>query len=253
MSLKGKTAFITGTNRGLGKAFVEAFAAKGANVIAHARKETAEFKAFIEGTASKYGVVISPVYFDMTDSAAMKAVVRSLVANKTPVNVLVNSAGVAHSGLFQMTSMDTIRNIFNVNLFAHMELTQLLIRYMVRCGGGSIINVSSLSGIDIMAGNCAYGVSKAALIAFTRTLAAECGANGVRVNAIAPGLTDTDMGKQVEAYSKTAVKQECAMRRKATPDEIAQVAVFLASAESSFINGEIIRIDGGGVIYGKQD
>ena len=198
MTLAGKTVFITGTNRGLGKAFVETFAANGANVIAHARKETSEFREFLNDAAQKNGVTITPVFFDMTDSAAMKDAVRSIVVAKTPVNILVNSAGVAHGGLFQMTSMEKIREVFAVNLFAHMELTQLLLRYMMRFSGGSIVNIASISGIDLKKGNCAYGVSKAALIAFTKTLAAEVASSGLRVNAVCPGLTNTDMASLME-------------------------------------------------------
>ncbi len=244
--LKGKTAFITGTNRGIGKAIVEEFAKNGANIIAHARKETPEFVAFLKETAEKYGVDIRPAYFDITDYDAMKQNIRALIASKIPVHILVNNAGIAHGGYFQMTSIQKIREVFEINFFAHLELTQQLLRWIIRCGGGSIINMSSISGIDMLEGNCAYGVSKAALIAFTQTLAAECGTNGVRVNAICPGLTDTDMGAQMKPENGNKMIETSAMKRKAYPQEIAKVAVFLASDESSFINGQPIRVDGGG-------
>lgn len=247
--LKGKTAFITGTSRGIGRAFVEEFARNGANVIAHARKETPEFLSFCAEVASAHGVSVRPVFFDMTDTSKMRDTVRNLVSAKVPVHVLVNNAGVAHSGLFQMTQVDKIKEVFEVNLFSNMALTQQLLRYIAKCGGGSVVNVASVSGIDILAGNCAYGVSKAALIAFTKTLAAECGANGVRVNAIAPGAVDTDMADLMDERSKSGKAQRCAMNRRALPQEIARAAVFLSSDNASFVNGSVLRVDGGGVTY----
>lgn len=243
--LKGKTVFITGTNRGIGKATVEKFAKNGANIIAHARKETPEFFDFLREISEKYSIKIHPVFFDMTDTEAMKNTVRQIIADKIPVDVLVNSAGVAHGGLFQMTSMAKIKEVFEINFFSHLQLTQLLLRWMIKNGGGSVINFGSVLGLDLPAGSCAYGVSKAALIAFTKTLAAECGQCGVRVNAVAPGLIDTDMAKQMEKNAEEEMLEDCAMKRLGKPEEIANTVIFLASDASSFINGQIIRVDGG--------
>ena len=173
--LKGRTAFITGTNRGIGKALVAEFARNGADVIAHARRETPEFLSMLEEIASKYSVKVSPLFFDMTNSEAMKTAVRGLISSRIPVDILVNNAGVAHGGLFQMTGMSKVREVFDSNLFSMMELTQLLLRYMMRRRHASIINLGSVLGLDMPVGSCAYGLSKAAVMAFTRTLAAECG------------------------------------------------------------------------------
>lgn len=243
--LEGKTAFITGTNRGLGEAFVVEFAKNGVNVLAHARRETPEFLEKIDGISRKYGVSITPVFFDMTDSDAMKKGVRAIIAAKIPVDVLVNNAGIAHGGLFQMTAISKIREVFDINLFSHMELTQLFLRYMIKNGGGSIINVASITGEDLNIGNCAYGVSKAAMIAFTKTLAAETASLGVRVNAVSPGLTETDMAAQMEENASKRMISESAMKRLAKPEEVAKMILFLATDNASFINGQIIRVDGG--------
>ena len=134
-----------------------------------------------------------------------------------------------------------------VNLFSMMELTQLLLRYMMRRRHASIINLGSVLGLDMPVGSCAYGLSKAAVMAFTRTLAAECGHLRIRVNAVAPGLVDTEMADQMESKAEEAMIAQCAMKRRAKPEEIAKMVVFLASEESSFVNGQIIRIDGGKV------
>lgn len=245
--LRGKTALITGTNRGIGKTLVEEFARNGADVVAHARRETPEFLSMLENIASEYGVHISPLFFDMTDSTAMKAAVRGLISSKVPVDILVNNAGVAHGGLFQMTGISKIREVFDINLFSTMELTQLLLRPMMRRGHASIVNLGSVLGLDMPMGSCAYGLSKAAVMAFTRTLAAECGPLGIRVNAVAPGLVDTDMADQMEAKAEENMMTQCAMKRRALPEEVAKTVVFLASEEASFVNGQIIRIDGGKV------
>lgn len=243
--LKGKTALITGANRGIGKAVVEEFARCGTHVIAHARGDTPEFRDWCAGLADDYQVSVMPVFFDMTDSEGMKQAVRDLISTKVPVSILVNNAGIAHGGLFQMTSMATIRKVFDVNLFAQMELTQFLLRPMAREGKGSIINMGSVLGLDMPLGSCAYGLSKAAFMAFTHTLAAECAPLGIRVNALAPSLVDTDMANLMEERAEKDMMEQCAMGRRAFPQEIARTVTFLASESSSYINGQIIRIDGG--------
>ncbi|NME82784.1 SDR family oxidoreductase [Clostridium sp. SM-530-WT-3G] len=244
--LENKNIFITGCNRGIGKKLVEVFAQNGANtIIAHARKKSDEYEQYLIKVKNKYNIVIIPVYFDLVNYDDMKREIRKLQMKEISIDVLVNNAGIAHGGLFQMTSVNKIKEVFDVNFFSVLELTQLILKFMKKQSKGAIINVSSVSGLDLKRGNCAYGTSKAALIAFTRTLAAELAPIRIRVNAIAPGLTDTDMAKLMEINAKKEMIREISMGRLGKTEEIADAIVFLASDRSSFITGQVLRVDGG--------
>lgn len=238
---------ITGTRGGIGRALVEAFAEAGYSIIACTRKPDTAFNEYLVRVESKYNCKVYQAHFDITDTIAMKQEVKRVLAEVERIDVLVNNAGVAHGGMFSMTKIQTIRDVFEVNLFSYMELTQLLLRGMFRNKSGCIINMASISGLDQKAGNSAYGTSKAAVIAWTKTLAAEIGQFGIRVNAIAPGLTDTNMAKQMEEKAGLSMLRESTMGRLAMPSEIADVAVYLASEKATFINGQTIRVDGGTV------
>lgn len=250
MMLKNKNAIITGSNRGLGKAIVEEFAKNGANIYACARSQNDEFEKRLQNLAEKYKVKIKPIYFDLSDSFAMKEGFKKIYSDKQAIDILVNCAGVAHGGLFQMTPISKIKEIFEINFFSQMEFTQLILKIMMRQQKGNIINFSSIAGLDLKVGNCAYGVSKAAVAAWTKTISAELAPCGIRVNAIAPALTDTDMAKLMDKKAVIDSIESSAMKRMATPQEIVEVALFLASDKSSFINGQVIRVDGGnGVLF----
>lgn len=243
--LKDKVALVTGCNRGIGKAILETFAQNGAGVWACARKETAGFTSFMEALRSKYNAKISPLYFDLSDEASVKEQLTPLVINKEKIDVLVNNAGIAHGNFFQMTPLHTIKEVFEINFFSQLLVTQLIARIMLKQKSGSIINMVSVAGIDGDAGYAAYGSSKAALLFATKTLSKEYASYQVRVNAIAPALTDTDMAGLMEEKAKAHAIDSSAMNRMATPQEIADTALFLASDLSSFITGQVIRVDGG--------
>lgn len=243
--LKNKTALITGTNRGIGKAILEEFAKNGANIFAHARREGNDFQEYLHETAQKYNVNITPVYFNLLDLDAMKQVVKNFIKDKISIDILVNNAGVEHGGSFQMTPISKIKEIFDINFFAQMELTQLILKIMTRQKSGSIINIGSISGEDLKSGNSAYGISKAALMSWTKVLAKELGSLGIRINSVAPGITDTDMGNKNSEKTKEETLINTPLGRFASPQEIAKAVLFLASDNASFINGQVIRIDGG--------
>ena len=246
MLLVGKNAIITGCARGIGMSMLEAFAANGANVWACCRAKTAEFEQFGGELARSHGVKITPIYFDLADSARMKEAIKSIMDDKTPVDALVNNAGITYNALFQMTSMEKMREVFEVNFFAQMAFSQYIVKLMVRQKSGSIINVSSSAALDANPGRGAYGASKAAVICMTRAMAHELAESNVRVNAIAPGVTGTGMvaASMSEAVIKDTLRRT-RLKRMGQPSEIANAAVFLASDHASYITGQVLRVDGG--------
>lgn len=243
--LHNKTVFITGTNRGLGRAFAEEFVRCGANVIAHARTENEAFKAWCAELAAKAGVKVTPVFFDLTDSAAMRTVVQEIFKSKVPIDILVNNAGITHNALFQMSSEKMLREEFEVNVFSVFSLTQYILKIMLRQRAGVIVNVSSISGLRGDVGRSIYGMTKAALASLTQSLAAEVGRAGIRVNAVAPGFIDTDM---MGAMTQEVINQNVAqsrLGRMGKPEEVAKLVAYLASDDSSYMTGEVVRITGG--------
>lgn len=243
--LSGKNAIITGCARGIGKAMLENFVKHGANVWACARSLTPEFEARCAELASQYGVQIMPLCFDMTNKDEMKSAVKVVMKSDLKVNVLVNNAGITYNALHQLTAEAALREQMEVNFFAPFLFTQYIVKLMLRNGSGSVINVASSAALDGNSGRAAYGASKAALLCATRALSREVGAQGVRANVVAPGITETDMiGSMTDAVIAETVAGTD-MRRIGSPTDIADVAVFLASDLSSYITGQVFRVDGG--------
>jgi len=244
--LKKKAAIVTGSNRGIGKATVELFAEHGADVWACARQPNEKFEADLRQLAVRCGVTITPVYFDLADQAQIKAGMNTILAERRAVDILVNNAGVvAESRLFQMTTIQTMEDVFQINFFAPMLVTQYVSRQMTKQKSGSIINIASVAGLDGDPAQVEYVASKAALIGATRKLASELGVAGIRVNAVAPGLTETDMVGHMNPDMMRATLARTTMQRLGKPSEIAAVVLFLASELSAFVTGQIIRADGG--------
>ncbi len=244
-SLKGKTALITGCNGGIGRSLLTLFAQNGATIYACARKETTEFSTFIQSLEQTYHVAIKPLYFDLRDESAIKDALTPLIKEKKTIDILINNAAVATGGLMQMTSMQQLKDVFQINYFSQVLITQLVTKMMVRQKSGSIINLGSVAGLDNFAGYTSYGSSKAALMAFTRTIARELAVYNIRVNAVAPSVTETDMASLMDTKTIDEMVQRSDLKRLGRTDEIANFVLYLVSDQASFITGQVYRIDGG--------
>ncbi len=244
--LKNKNTVITGCNRGIGKEIVRVFAENGANIWACVRRESGTFSKYINNLEQKHSVSINPVYFDLSDEEQIKTGVKTIKETKEPVDILVNNAGAIFTALFQMTSMQKLKEMFEINYFSQMLLTQYISRIMMRQKSGSIINISSSAALEGNEGRTGYASAKAAMITSTKVLAKELAPYNIRVNAVAPGLTQTEMmtSSTPEDALKETLNRIC-MKRVGQPEEIANSVLFLASDLSSYMTSQVLRVDGG--------
>ena len=239
--LKGKNAVITGARIGIGRSAVERFAANGANIWACARQSDEAFEEDMRGLSAQYGVWIRTVYFDLADKAQISEGAKRILDEKLPVDILVNNAAVNQIELFMQAKIEKIEELFGVDFFGPLLLTQKLAKRMIRQRSGSIINIASERAIRAAPGRLAYSAAKSATLIATETLALELAASGIRVNAVAPGQVETKMVSDLKAENR--IKN--ILGRFGTPSEIANVILFLASDMSSYVTGETIQATGG--------
>lgn len=241
--LEGKVCLITGTSRGIGAETARRFAEEGAIVYAN---------AMVNGSIDdrskmwerQYGTKVIPVYFDVTDEKSSKQAIMKIKQEQGRLDVLVNNAGVMRDALIGMVNNQLMQEIFSVNVFAVMNMLQLANKLMSRQKSGSIINLSSIVGVEGNAGQLVYSASKGAVAALTKTAAKELAHNNVRVNAIAPGMIDTDMFRSVGDEKMEEHLKNIKMGRLGTPLDIANAVIFFASDLSEYITGQILGVDG---------
>lgn len=242
--LEGKTALVTGATRGIGKAIAIRFAEAGANVAFTYRQKNGAAEE-LEATITAMGVSCKGYAADAADYAATEAVVKQIIADFGRIDILVNNAGITKDGLLMRMSEEQWDAVITTNLKSAFNFTRIIVPIMAKQRGGSIINMSSVVGVSGNAGQCNYSASKAGLIGFSKSVAKEMGPRGIRVNCIAPGFIQTDMTSALPEEMREAWAKSIPLRRGGTPEDVANVALFLASDLSSYVTGQVINCCGG--------
>jgi 3-oxoacyl-[acyl-carrier protein] reductase len=232
--LENKVVLVTGAGRGIGKVIAEQFVADGAVVYANDLNEVV-----IDGTKS--------ICFDVTDSAALKAGLMQIYKAEGRIDCVVNNAAVIANQKLGMVTKPLLEKMYAVNVFAVIDMMQIVSRLMARNGGGSIINMASVTGVVGSPGQVAYSASKGAVIAMTKSAAKELSPMGIRVNAVAPGIIKTERFEELYEVSGEKIDQRIsriALGRLGTPQDVANAVAFLASDRASYISGQILGVDG---------
>lgn len=245
--LKGKTAFITGATRGIGKAIAEIYAENGATLILNGRE-----REKTENVASElrktYNVPVEIILFDVSHYDEVKKGFKELFKVTKKLDIAVNNAGILDDALIGMVTHHQIEKTFSTNTFGVLYVAQYAARLMSRNRSGSIINISSIIGTNGNEGQSVYAGSKAAVIGITQSLSKELAPNNIRVNAIAPGFIDTDMTRNLPKDKYQERINSIKMGKIGTPEDIANTALYLASDLSSYVTGQTIGVDGGMLI-----
>lgn len=242
--LQGKTALITGAARGIGKAIAIKFAQEGANVAFTDLVIDENGKATEEEIAA-LGVKVKGYASNAADFAQTEEVVNQVKADFGSIDILVNNAGITKDGLMLRMTEAQWDAVIAVNLKSAFNFIHACTPIMMRQKGGSIINMASVVGVHGNAGQCNYAASKAGMIALAKSIAQEMGAKGIRANAIAPGFIETAMTAALPEDVRAEWCKKIPLRRGGTPEDVADVATFLASDMSSYVTGQVIQIDGG--------
>ena len=243
--LSNKTSIITGSNRGIGKSVIEKLAYHGSNLISCTRKKDKTHTMFLESLKRKFNIEFQEFFFDLGEENQIKNFGEKFAKKYDKVDILINNAAVIDTSLFQMTTLTKLKEIFNVNFFHQILLTQIIVKKMIK-KGGSIVNLSSSAAIQCNPGRLAYSSSKASVIASTKTLSKELARYKIRCNCVCPGLAETEMMKSsTDTSFLENIKKFNSQGRISSPEEIANAIIFLASDQSSYITGEVLNVDGG--------
>jgi 3-oxoacyl-[acyl-carrier protein] reductase len=244
MKLKDQIALVTGGSRGIGRAIVLALAAEGARVafVYHGNDEAARS---LELKVKEHGGIAVGWKVDVTDGKAVAAMVEKLLSEWGRIDILVNNAGIIRDDLFVRLDEQGWDAVLSTNLGGTYHFCRAVAYPMMKQRRGRIINMSSIAAEHCNPGQANYAASKGAINALTRALAVELASRNVTVNAVAPGFVETDMTAAVRNKAGDKIKQYIPMRRLGQPDDVARVVLFLASADSAYVTGQVLTVDGG--------
>ena len=243
MVLKGKKAIVTGGSRGIGLEIVLEFLREGASVYFIDLFPSESLDRMEAAKAGEAEVVFKQA--DVSDEEQVSAVVNEIIEQSGGIDILVNNAGITRDGLIFRMSAEDWNQVITINLTSAFYISKIIARHMAKRRTGSIVNMASVVGVGGNAGQANYAASKAGLIGLTRSVAKEIGGRGVRVNAVAPGYIDTEMTQKLPEAAKEAFLTQIPMKRPGTPQEVASVVTFLASDQSAYVSGHVLRVDGG--------
>lgn len=235
--LDGKIIVVTGAGRGIGKAITERFLAEGATVYGVDLQEGSMEE--LNATPHFY-----PVYFDITNQDLIRDLFVTIQKNQGRLDVLVNNAGIMQDAYLPMINDRLLQKTFDVNVFAMIYMIKYAAKLMRKQKAGSIINAASIMGIGGNAGQIAYAASKGAVVALTKSTAKELATDNIRVNAVAPGVVETELLQNVPEDQMSVIKSKIGFNRLATPEDVADVYLFLASDLSRYMSGQVLGVDG---------
>jgi len=242
--LAGKAVIVTGGSRGIGRAIVELFSAEGADVTFLFRENTAA-AAEVIAAGRAAGRQITAEQVDVRDPQGCAAAVERVAERGGRIDVLVNNAGLVRDNLLGLLEDDDVRAVLDTNIGGIFNVTRAVVPHMIARRAGKIINVSSVAGEKGGRGQTNYAASKGAINAFTRALAVELAPRRITVNAVAPGVIETDMSQTIRDRAGEEVKSRILLRRFGTPIDVAYAIWFLASRYADYITGEVLHVDGG--------
>ena len=244
---ENKVALITGAARGIGKAIAKKFAENGYNVVINYVSAKTDIKTLTQ-EFEDLGVKALLVKADVSNKEEAEGLVNQTIEKFGKIDVLVNNAGITKDNLLMRMSEEDFEKVLDINLKGTFLITKFATKYMMKKRYGSIVNLASVVGVAGNAGQCNYSASKAGVIGFTKSIAKELASRNIRANAVAPGFIKTDMTDVLSDNVKENINSQIPLKRMGTAEEVAKLVYFLGTAESSYITGQVINVDGGMVM-----